>query len=548
VPWDATKTPSRRGGARWRAVPTGRRPWSTARASSEEAALYERALDTTQDSLAAINLVLNLIEQGELARARSLAASVADGGDGLRVIQDIALSPVCQSVEHIDRLRTDFAQRVAALAEAGLSLTDPAAEVGLTPFYLSYHGRNNLPLFRSLAAFYGRASPGLLWTSPHCTRPRRKGGRIRVGIVSRFLHAHSIGKTTRGLVAQLSRERFEVTVLFAGRMADDEVARFIRDRADRALVLEPSLETARRQVSELELDVLFYQDIGMEAFTYFLAYSRLAPVQCVSFGHPDTTGIANMDWFVSNDLFELPGAQAHYSERLFELHDLGTLAYYYRPRLAGAVRTRASFGLSEEEHIYLCPQTLFKVHPEFDALVGGILKGDPQGRVVFIEAKVGAWTQALRERLERSLGEMAQRVSFAGHQDTESFLWLISVADVMLDTVHFNGMNTSLEAFAVGTPVVTLPGQFQRARHTQGMYRKMGLEECIARDARHYVQIALRLGMEPAWRAQVRGRILERCAVLYEDARVVREFERFFEFALEQAGWIEGRPSAVAPG
>jgi predicted O-linked N-acetylglucosamine transferase (SPINDLY family) len=49
------------------------------------------------------------------------------------------------------------------------------------------------------------------------------------------------------------------------------------------------------------------------------------------------------------------------------------------------------------------------------------------------------------------------------------FVELIAVSDVMLDTLHFNGMNTSLEALAVGTPVVTLPGALQRGRRTTGM-------------------------------------------------------------------------------
>jgi hypothetical protein len=43
----------------------------------------------------------------------------------------------------------------------------------------------------------------------------------------------------------------------------------------------------------------------------------------------------------------------------------------------------------------------------------------------------------------------------------------------MLDTLHFNGMNSSLEALAVGLPVVTLPTQLQRGRHTRAMYLKL---------------------------------------------------------------------------
>ena len=68
----------------------------------------------------------------------------------------------------------------------------------------------------------------------------------------------------------------------------------------------------------------------------------------------------------------------------------------------------------------------------------------------------------------------------------------IPAADVLLDTFHFSGGNTSFEAFAVGTPVVTLPSGFLRGRFTAGLYRKMGVADLIAETAESYVDLALR--------------------------------------------------------
>jgi predicted O-linked N-acetylglucosamine transferase (SPINDLY family) len=117
-----------------------------------------------------------------------------------------------------------------------------------------------------------------------------------------------------------------------------------------------------------------------------------------------------------------------------------------------------------------------------------------------------------------------------------AFLELLAAADVILDTVHFNGMNTSLEAFALGVPVVTLPGRFQRGRHTQAMYRKMAITDCVADDEENYIDIAVRIGTEPDYARDLRARIRERNEVLFEDPRVVREFERFFHEAAARAG------------
>jgi predicted O-linked N-acetylglucosamine transferase (SPINDLY family) len=240
-----------------------------------------------------------------------------------------------------------------------------------------------------------------------------------------------------------------------------------------------------------------------------------------------------MDYFVSNDLFELGDAQEHYSEELFLLRDLPTLAYYYKPRLEG-VPSRERFGFAADETLYLCPQALFKLQPDFDELLEGILLRDAKAVVVLIDGTFEGWSESLRARFRSSLPAVAHRVRFVPRLSYQAFLELLAVCDVILDTVHFNGMNTSLEAFAMGKPVVTLPSAMQRGRHTQAMYRKMGVLDAIASDAESYVNIAVRLGTEPAFAQSLRAKILAQNAALYEDVRVVREFERFFLEAVER--------------
>jgi predicted O-linked N-acetylglucosamine transferase (SPINDLY family) len=81
---------------------------------------------------------------------------------------------------------------------------------------------------------------------------------------------------------------------------------------------------------------------------------------------------------------------------------------------------------------------------------------------------------------------------------------------------------------------VTLPTGLQRGRHTQAMYRKMQITDCIAHSAAEYVDIAVRLGTDPTRARALRARILSSNGVLYEDPRVIAEFERFFTTALRE--------------
>jgi len=492
----------------------------------EAIALYREALGIEPgSSFARRQLVAALGAQGRPDEA--VAVSAASPDPVARLLAASVVPVITASVDDIHRWRARVASELDRLEAEPIRLDDPYRQTAGTNFFLSYHALNNRDLHQRFARLYLRACPSLGWVAPHCAARRPAREKLRVGFISHFLRDHSIGKTTRGLVAQLSRERFEVVSLFVPPVRDDAISRFIRAHSDRALVVPPALDAARRAIAELELDVLFYQDIGMERFTYFLAFARLAPVQCVSFGHPDTTGIPNIDHFVSNDLFEQPGAEAHYSEKLFLLRNLGTLAYYYRPRLAAQPKRRADFGLPAGR-LYLCPQSPFKFHPDFDDVLAEILARDPEGRLVVLAGRVPHWEELLKARFARAFGEAMERVVFLPNQTPEDFTTLVAGADVMLDTLHFNGMNTSLEALAMGTPVVTLPGEFQRGRHTSGMYAKMDLRGAVASTKSEYAEMAVRLASERDQRAAFREEISRRSGVLFEDTQVVREFERYF--------------------
>jgi protein O-GlcNAc transferase len=455
--------------------------------------------------------------------------------DALSARLALLLPAVEESTASIVVTRQRCERALDHLLDTELHIPDPFHTAQLSSFYLAYHGKSNRQIQSKLGRLFTQACPDLSWVAPHAREPKAPRGRIKVGFVSHFMSDHSIGKTTRGLVAELSREQFEVCVINLPPVPSDETALWIRERADHWITVDPSLEAARNQIAQLQLDVLFYQDIGMEPFGYFLAYSRLAPVQCVSFGHPDTTGIPNIDYFISNDLYELPDSAQHYSERLFLLHDLPTLAYYYRPELTPQLPGRALFGLSDAEHVYLCPQTLFKVHPEFDSLLAGILRRDSKGRILLIRSHCEQWRVKLTERFRRTIPDVAGRISFVPELPRTEFMQLLGVCDVVLDTIHFNGMNTSLEAFAAGTPVVTLPKGLQRGRHTQAMYKKMEMADCVATDEEKYVEIAVRICSDSGYRRDLKQTILERNGVLYENNAVTREFERFFTTAVRDA-------------
>jgi predicted O-linked N-acetylglucosamine transferase (SPINDLY family) len=200
------------------------------------------------------------------------------------------------------------------------------------------------------------------------------------------------------------------------------------------------------------------------------------------------------------------------------------------------VKTRADFGLPESVHLYVCSQSLFKIHPAFDAVLRSILEQDPLALVVLLARPQAHWKQLLTERFSRTIGEPIRRIHFLDALPPADFLQLQALADVLLDTFPFGGGNTSLEAFAFGTPVVTMPHHLMRGRITLACYHQMGLQECISADPEDYVRKAVRLATDPEWRQEVRKQILGRKHVLYDNRQAVAELENFLEWAVSRRG------------
>jgi protein O-GlcNAc transferase len=307
---------------------------------------------------------------------------------------------------------------------------------------------------------------------------------------------------------------------------EDKVSREIEGAADEPVMLSLRLSEAREQIAERELDVLMYTDIGMDPWTYFLAFSRLAPVQCVTLGHPVTTGIPTIDYFLSTDLLEPSDADLHYTERLVRLAN--SPHYFAKPQIDRAGLGRGNFTLPVDARWYVCHQTLFKIHPDFDQIVGEILRRDSRGIVVFFCGQQAHWTTLLQERLRDSLSDLASRVFFLPRLAYQEYLAFLQLADVLIDSVHFCAGTTTYHALALGVPLVTLPGAFARGRGTAAVYRRIGISDCVAIDAHDYVRRAVMIANDRSLRDSIGTALRDRIGMLFSNTAGAQELEAFF--------------------
>ena len=429
----------------------------------------------------------------------------------------------------IDETRKRLQENLALLIDSNMTIQDPVREIGKTNFFLAYQGRDDRDLQKAFAELYIKACPALSYIAPHCIGAGMSPTieKIKIGYISRYFRNHSIGRTSSGIIENLPREHIHVVAVFLEPPLD-EMAHLIARASDEVLILPNNLAEARAALAEKQLDILFYQDIGMDVFTYFLAFSRLAPVQCTTFGHPVTSGIPSIDYYISTEEWEPAQAEQHYSEKLIKLRNATAVAYYEKPVMPDPLLLHEDFGLDAQDNLYICPQALFKFHPDFDEVLAGILRADENGRLVLIEGKFKHWTTRLSRRFQSVMPDVMERITFLPQQKSIDFINLIAISDVMLDTLHFCGFNTTLEAFAAGTPVVTLPGEFMRGRHTAAFYRKMQIGDCVAASPQEYIDIAVRLGTDPEYRAEISNKIAAERDRLWRDPAVLQDLAATF--------------------
>jgi predicted O-linked N-acetylglucosamine transferase (SPINDLY family) len=456
-----------------------------------------------------------------------------------------ALPIVAQDVAEVERCRTEYAASLASLEEffarrraGGISAAqarEDAEAVGTAqPFFLTYQGRDD----RELQARYGRVVTGIMsaaypqWASGPAVPPPRPGEPIRVAIVSGHLRGHSVLKIpVWGWTSLIDRRRFSLFGYHTAGHPDGETAR-VRLAFSRfvqgPLPVERWCETIRADAPH----VVIFPEIGMDPMTARLAGLRLAPVQASSWGHPETSGLPTIDYFLSSDLMEPPEADAYYTEKLVRLPNLGIA--YVPPLIAASTVTRETLGLTPDAAVFFCCQHLPKYLPEFDRVFARIARQVDNARFVFIASPRGEEvTQAFLRRLARAFAaeglDARRHVIMLGRLLTADFVGVARVSDVFLDSIGWSGCNSALECLDANLPIVTWPGPFMRGRHCAAILRMLGVIDTIAASADDYVVIAVRLAREPAWRSDLSARMAEHRSRLFADPAPVRALEAFIE-------------------
>jgi predicted O-linked N-acetylglucosamine transferase (SPINDLY family) len=348
--------------------------------------------------------------------------------------------------------------------------------------------------------------------SPTHPNPPEPGRRLRIGFVSPDFRDHVVGRALLPSFARHDRSQFEI---FAYDSAPgDPFAEHFRRHADgwREIGGAPD-EAILGMIKEDRIDILIDLSLHTSDNRLTVFARKPAPVQVSWLGYPESSGLATMDYRLSDAYLEPPAGNpvAHASEQAWLLPDCWTC---YEPP-AGYPEVNALPSAQGRPFTFGSLNNTCKINAHVLDAWSRLLVATPGSRLRLL-AKQGSHRRRIIAELGRR-GIAAERILFADYLPPTSTLAqgpLLSryhEIDLALDTFPYGGMTTTLDALWMGVPVVSLVGDRNLSRAGLSLLSNVGLADLAAHSVDDYVETAVRMAQDrprlAALRASLRARM-----------------------------------------
>ena len=383
------------------------------------------------------------------------------------------------------------------------------AERNLLNVMLYVPGLTPKELFTESLRFAENHAQGITRPAEDLTNDPTPDRRLRVGYLSSDLRDHSVGSVVLPLLSCHDRAKFEV-FCYADVANPDALTEEFRAFADhwRSVVGKMDSEVAK-MIRADAIDVLVCLAGHFDGNRPLVSAHRAAPVQ-VSFHDGATSGLEEMDYWLTDGFLHPPDTQEIFTEELYRLP-----VFYQWPPIedAPAVETLpadqagfVTFGSFNNPA---------KVNEDVIGLWAEILKSVPGSRLLL---KYKNWYDqaSLRGRVVEQFaasGIGQDRVTFAASLDTlAEHLGRYGEVDIALDPFPFNGATTTFRALWMGVPVVSLAGETFVSRMAGSILHHVGLGDLAVETPEAYVASARDLAGDLARLRTLRTNLRERVA------------------------------------
>ncbi|NJK74046.1 MAG: glycosyltransferase [Microcoleus sp. SU_5_6] len=321
----------------------------------------------------------------------------------------------------------------------------------------------------------------------------------------------------------LDRNKFEITV-YAGKIQDDRLAKYCASRADNLIQLPPDLGNRVQNIRSRDLDILLIctnpaDNSPENTFNSLLFTHRLARVQiAIAPSIPATTGIRNIDYFITTNLTLTANPAANYREKLIALEGSGICCSYPLELENSTVEpTRQSWGATDGSVVFMSGARAFQIIPELRLTWAKIIAAVPNSILVLYPFRsrsedypVLPFFNQIRSTFAESGIDKNRVVMIRALPSRADCIKCLKLADIYLDSYPYSSGCSIAEPLLLGLPVVARTGQTERSRLAAAVLQELQLPELVASSEKSYVEISAALGNNPEMRQIYRDRIQQK--------------------------------------
>lgn len=376
----------------------------------------------------------------------------------------------------------------------------------------------------------------------------REGRRLRIGFIKLHWGPQTETYSTMPTFEHMDKDRFEV-VLFSHNSSGTDVENYLRKQVSDFTVLPAGLEEQVQALLAANLDVAVFAT-NVTAVTneiLCLALHRIAPLQVMHHPSCTTTGLPEMDLYVSGEMTESEAAPTHFVERLGLLPGPSHAFNYEVDRQEPTqTPTRESLGVAEDEVLFVSGANYYKIIPEMMESWARLMVDVPKAKLL-VHPFNPNWSSSYPidrfcaefDRVLKSHGVAGDRllISTAKYPSRSDVKALLGLGDLYLDTFPFSGVNSLVDPLECGVPTVVWEGDTFRARMASALLRCLEIPELIATDAQSYHDLVVSLAHDKAARGALKERIvpaMERAPYFLDGLAASDAFGALMETAYDQ--------------
>ncbi|MDX2109235.1 MAG: hypothetical protein SFY80_03235 [Verrucomicrobiota bacterium] len=320
-------------------------------------------------------------------------------------------------------------------------------------------------------------------------------GKLRIGYLSPDFNNHAVAHQIVRVLECHDRTQFELYGYSTGHNDNSRIGQRIRSCFSTLRIAQgrTAAEIARWIASD-KIDILVDLAGHTTGNRMDVLAHHSAPVQVSWLGYPCTTGADYIDYFIVDAIVAPPEHRTHFTEALVTMPDCYLPADNRQP-VDEVKPARQSCGLPDAAVILAAFHPAYKLDPNLFRTWMNILHRCPNTCL---------WLRAQHPELRANLEDAIRAHGVNPRQvvlddvilEKPAYLARLQLADIFLDTHHFNGHSTVSDALWAGVPVISTPGDTFAARVGASLLNAAGIPECIAPTLCDYERLVIELATD----------------------------------------------------